>query len=235
MPRYTFINRTTNSIEFMHYIEIPTELTKEENQVLQTVFATFPHCNTYWTNQFNTMKFTLYPKELLKIAANAFDGCDNPVLSLAADRGDLIAMKKLIEMGADLNKLDKHNKLALHWAITTQKAMLNRTSLEAVKGVDFLLGKGARIDIVCHEGKTVLEYAKCRGYEAAATIIAKHSIRELFLSSAMGFFSFPKDIIQTFQSYLTKKDSMALILSSKKSYENTKEEFFKANSNGLGL
>ncbi|MDR3442540.1 MAG: ankyrin repeat domain-containing protein [Legionella sp.] len=169
MPSYVFKNEG-----YERYIVIKRELTVDEQKLLGEILTFFPHCGELtWRNKFSQENFAYYSKELLAIAANAYDGNGNTMLGVASEYGkDANAIQRLIDFGADLNAPD-HNmrKLALHWAVCNKLSYCDKESYEAVEAVRCLLANGARTDITCYQNTTPFEYAKSRGYTAAASLI----------------------------------------------------------------
>lgn len=63
----------------MHYV-ICRELTDDEQKIVRQILASFPHCFDHdWGNKFRLLDFNIFPKELLTIAANAYDNNGNTV------------------------------------------------------------------------------------------------------------------------------------------------------------
>ncbi|SCY57425.1 hypothetical protein SAMN02746069_02916, partial [Legionella israelensis DSM 19235] len=97
------------------------------------------------------------------------------------------AVQKLINMGANVDMPDHNmNKLALHWAINNKKSFRDKGSVEAVEVVRCLLKNGAKTDIRCYQNETLLEYAKSRGFTAAANLIESHSNKQPENKSKIG-------------------------------------------------
>ncbi|HEN5493294.1 TPA: ankyrin repeat domain-containing protein, partial [Legionella pneumophila] len=168
-----------------------------ELSMIEKVLHNFPHASK---SKESIEKFLAFspndiPSYILTIAANAFDSYGNTMLGVACEYGYSIeAVQKLIDMGANLNAPD-HNmgKLPLHWAINNKKSFMAMDSLEAVKVVECLLQNGAKTDIACYQNSTPIEYAKSRGFVAAASLIESYTFKSQSKAtttlSIMGIFS----------------------------------------------
>lgn len=162
-----------------HFIITNQELRDDELKLLGHLLFSFPHASKDdWTTKFLNLNTKDIPEKLLLLAANAYhEPRGYTVLGAAAEKGDVAALQKLIDMGANLHTLDVDNKQALHWAIANRKSMAKQESIKAASVVKCLLDNGARTDIKSYQDATPLQYAKGRGYEAAAAMI-KEKIRE---------------------------------------------------------
>ncbi|TID93821.1 hypothetical protein DIZ66_18595 [Legionella pneumophila] len=69
------------------------------------------------------------------------------------------------------------SKLPLHWAINNKMSFMDMESYDAVKVVECLLKNGAKTDITCYQNSTPLEYAKSRGFIAAASLIETYAFK----------------------------------------------------------
>ena len=182
MIRYDFYYRMKNKpFTWIHkhhyYVDIEQVLTEKQHEVLKEILISFPHSadNNDWVVNFPQLQCDKYPADLLCIAANAYDGEGNTMLSVACERGrQIAAIAQLIKMGARLDVLNEEHKLALHWAINNRYSILEKDSEEAVQEVQYLLDQGAKTDLICYDNKTPLQYAKSRGFTAAARIIENH-------------------------------------------------------------
>lgn len=168
------------------YIKSDRELREEEQEQLRVILVSFPHASTSnkddgWKDKFSSLDFTGIPRNLLYIAANAYDSYGNTMLGVACEFGYSVeAVQRLIDIGADVNKPDDNmNKLPLHWAIANKPSFLNEDSDDAAAVVQCLLNNGARTDLICYDKKSPLEYAKDRKYTAAARMIEAHNTRKL--------------------------------------------------------
>jgi ankyrin repeat protein len=163
---------------YSHYVDLDRELSSNELNQLSQILRLFPHsCHCLWYETFVDTHFQHVPQELLFIAANPYDGLGNTVLGVAAETGtQLQAAQLLIDMGANVNTLEHRTKrLALHWAICNKKSYFDKESYEAVEMVSLLLKNGADTELRCYQNSTPLEYARTRGYSAAADLIETHN------------------------------------------------------------
>lgn len=109
------------------------------------------------------------------------------------------AIQRLIDMGADINIPDDNmNKLPLHWAINNKLSSENKKSIPAVEAVKCLLDNGARMDIICYDDKTPLEYAKSRGFKAAANLLSETFFRNQQEVFVLGLFGSGKFSLKEF-------------------------------------
>ena len=174
MKRYNF-----NIEGYGYYIDSEVELSEEDLCKIQEIISSFPHAtkSKESINKFLEFSADQTPKHILAITANAFDSYGNTMLGVACEYGYSVdAVQKLINMGANLDTPDHNmNKLALHWAICNKKSFKEQSSVEAVAVVQCLLQNGAKTDIRCYQNKTPLEYARSRGFIAAANLIESYS------------------------------------------------------------
>ncbi|ASQ46834.1 ankyrin repeat domain-containing protein [Legionella clemsonensis] len=174
MKRYNF-----NPEGYGYYIDSEIELSEEELDKIQKIIRSFPHAlkSKESINRFLEFTPNETPKYILAITANAFDSCGNTMLGVTCEYGYSVdAVQTLINMGANLDTPDHNmNKLALHWAINNKKSFGEPGSVEAVAVVECLLQNGAETDIRCYQNKTPLEYARSRGFTAAADLIERYS------------------------------------------------------------
>jgi uncharacterized protein len=177
--RYHFKHPTEGlGNNYSHYVDLERELTGNEFNQLSQILRLFPHGNhCLWYETFVDTHFQHVPQELLFIAANAYDGLGNTVLGVAAETGtQLQAAQLLIDMGANVNTPEHRTKrLALHWAICNKKSYFDKTSYQAVEIVSLLLKNGADTELRCYQNSTPLEYARSKGYIAAADLIETHN------------------------------------------------------------
>lgn len=227
--RYDF-----NNNNFKHYILIDRELSKNEQETLKQILASFPHFNSNsgWYKKFPLLDFNLYSKELLAIAANAYDGIGNTVLGVACSYGqDVSSVQRLIDIGADVNRPD-HNmgKLPLHWGIYNNLSIKDNKSYEAVAVVKCLLNNGARTDIVCYDNSTPLQYAESREFIAAANLIKKHDAGYT-RGAIIGLFeeTLPSHVSGYLSLFLNKKNVMCVTQVKKSARDNAKKESFIDN------
>lgn len=185
--RYDFVDDKEYPPQFSHSIQVPQELSKDQLEILHTLLASFPCASSYlvtWPKDFLALNVDTVPKDLLQIAANAYDQHGNTMLGVACEygkEGAVEAIERLIAMGADLNMTDDgHHKLPLHWAITNKHSCHKPDSVEAAQVVQCLLNHDARTDITSYKDMTPLEYAEAddKGYTAAAKMIEDHMRKE---------------------------------------------------------
>lgn len=173
LRKYSFSHHEAPSREEDHYVKIDRELTINEILKLNIILKSFPHASdNNWPNKFKNLDISLYPKELLSIAANAYDRHGNTMLGVAAEKGEIEAVQRLIKLGAVINTPDHlMNKLPLHWAICSQLAKNLKQQAEYLKIIKLLLDNNALVDIPCYAMMTVTEYAKDREYNVASDFI----------------------------------------------------------------
>ncbi|MGX6642782.1 ankyrin repeat domain-containing protein [Legionella pneumophila] len=164
-----------------YYIDTEQNLTESELCEIEKILHNFPHASKSRESIEQFLEFSLkdIPYYLLPIVANAFDSFGNTMLGIACEYGYSVeAVQKLIDLGANLNAPD-HNmsKLPLHWAINNKVSFMDKESYDAVKVVECLLKNGARRDITCYQNSTPLEYAKSRGFIAAASLIETYPFK----------------------------------------------------------
>jgi ankyrin repeat protein len=211
-----------------YYIDTLEDLSDEELKTLEEILVYFPHCHkrNRWPEKFAQFNPDAYSKKLLKLAANAFDYSGNTLLGVAAEWADPKSINRLIKMGADVNTVDHHmGKLALHWAVTNVHSFKDQNSLEAVKVVQCLLDHGARADIVCYEGKTVLQYAESRKYSAAVTLINNHINATIIKAATCGFFhdKLIDNVSCHLATFFNMNDAQQMVLANKKAWESVKK------------
>ncbi|CZH48774.1 Ankyrin repeats (3 copies) [Legionella pneumophila] len=164
-----------------YYIDAEQNFDEHDLCVIEKILHYFPHASKSRESIEKFLEFSLkdIPNYLLPIVANAFDSYGNTMLGIACEYGYSVeAVQKLIDMGANLNAPD-HNmsKLPLHWAINNKMSFMDMESYDAVKVVECLLKNGAKTDITCYQNSTPLEYAKSRGFIAAASIIETYAFK----------------------------------------------------------
>lgn len=157
---------------YKHYVDTNQIISTDEYGILRSLLASFPHAsNGKWIDAFAKLDVKEISKKLIILAANAYDYHGNTVLGVAAETGQVDPVRRLIEMGAELDTpAHKWNKLALHWAIGNAKSDKNKDSIDAAEVVKCLLDHGADPNLMCYE-ISPYEYAKERGYTAAVTLI----------------------------------------------------------------
>jgi len=212
MLRYDFKN---NGYE--HYIKTNQKISEIELKTLGQILASFPHAdNRDWPINFAQFKSDEISKKLLLLVANAYDCFGNTMLGIAAENGQHIeALQRLIDMGANIDMPDDNmNKLPLHWAINNKLSCRDQKSFEAVKVVKCLLDNGARTDITCYQGKTPFEYAKNRGFKAAANLLSVEAIsfRKQQNLLVFGLFGSGQSTLKTFSGdYLFDPDTVKIV------------------------
>lgn len=92
-----------------------------------------------------------------------YDKFKNPVLCLASAFGSFGSVKKLIELGADVNVKTRQGYTPLMLA----------SIIDNKEIVELLLSHGADVDIVSSNGETALSLAKKMGYTELAEMIKK--------------------------------------------------------------
>lgn len=212
--RYDFEN------DSYHFIITNQELCEDELKLLNQLLASFPYTlNCKWKDKFLNLNTEEFPKKILLLAANAYNGQGITVLGAAADAGGKEALQKLIDMGANLNACDAFKKLPLHWAISNNLSFRNENSLEAAGVVKCLLDNGARTDITCYQNATPLYYAQSRGFTAAANLI-KEYMRAYLRGATIGLFkdTFSKEISGHISNFLSEEDNMNIALTRKDAY-----------------
>jgi len=197
---------------YLYYIMDEREFSEEELCIIEKILQNFPHASKSQAsiNRFLEFLPNEFPVHILAIAANAYDGYGNTMLGVACEYGYSVeAVQKLIDMGADLNTPD-HNmkKLPLHWAINNKMSFRDKDSYEAVEVVSCLLNNGAKTNITCYQNMTPFEYAKSRGFIAAAHLIENcannrsGNISESERSSALASNSlFSENVTKTQENY----------------------------------
>ncbi len=172
--RYTFRNNSKQ-----HYVDCRI-LSKNEQETLGQLLASFPHVNQDWPAQFLSLNWNDFPRDLLPIAENAFDKAGNTMLGVACEHGEFVEIvEKLIAIGANLNTPDHQmSKLPLHWAIANKLA--SKKGNIATQMVKCLLDHGASIYINCYDNMGVIGYARSRRYNQACELIETYlnSIRD---------------------------------------------------------
>ena len=147
-------------------------LLEKDISVLNDLMALFPHpsssdtSDSGWPVKFSALNIINYEPRLLKLAANAYSENGHPMISVAAEYGDLEHVQKLVKMGADINKAGKDGKVALHWAIDNKNYWSEvRHTDKTIEVLKFLLDEGARLDMKLNyycKGQDILEYAQDR-------------------------------------------------------------------------
>lgn len=239
--------RTPRKIEFnnrSHYIISNRDFTHIEIEQLNQILTEFPHASEYlghylqpwkdrqhWVYRFMGLDLSKYSSDLLCIAANAYDSCGNTMLGVAAEYGKSVAaVQKLIDLGARLDTPDHNmNKLALHWAINNKLSCRNKSSMEAVAVVKCLLDNGANIKLDCYQGETPFDYAKSRGFTAAARLIQEKIPTLEFTNYAVTFllqdFLIPSEIALCIASLLSPEDGKRVACTSNYIYTSTNREY----------
>ena len=127
--------------------------------------------------------FTLQGKNPICQAANrGFDdildilvegGCDigmpntqdqmwrRQALHIAASKGNVSFVKRLLSYGADVNSRDDDQRTALHWSATYGKSEM----------VDYLVNSGAAINVAQVDGFTPLHAATCLGHDHVCKVL----------------------------------------------------------------
>lgn len=71
-----------------HYVKNEQKLSEAEQRALGKILSSFPHANNAaWPKMFAEFKADDIPKNLLLLAANAYDSYGNTVLGVAAENG----------------------------------------------------------------------------------------------------------------------------------------------------
>lgn len=159
----------------------PDTLNINEVRILNEILLSCPTAcargdrDREWPEKFRTLDLSNVPQKLQKFAANAYDHYGHTVLSIAAQHADKTLLQKLINMGAELNTVGgkADSRPPIFAAICNPWTASNPKSVEAVAGLQCLLDNGADLSI-CHKNMTPLEYARSRGYIAAADLIEKY-------------------------------------------------------------
>jgi hypothetical protein len=221
--------------EFCHQIETHEILSEDEQAILKQLLSYFPHPANDWPDKFPLLNPHNFPKKLLSIAANAYAGSIS-LLSVAAEYGVSELVQLLIKVGAKSNKFDRgpnpseysYNKLPLHWAINNRFSCEDKNSLDAVKVVQCLLDNGARSNIICYLGKTPLEYAKEREFNAAVHLIETHKLKisayNRGATAGLLLDSFPPDISGQISLFFNRKDGVRIARTCKNAYQHAKIE-----------
>lgn len=110
-----------------------------------------------------TSQEILEKHEYGRLAAPIFDD-DTPEIAKIAVTGDLAAVRKLIQGGADVNASGRERRTALHFAAAYRR-------LEVVK---FLLEAKAKINAQDSQGDTPLQMAASSGVESTALYLISH-------------------------------------------------------------
>ena len=170
------------------YILTENKISEAQQTSLRQIFKSFPHTNNPRDSiqKFIRTDFSCFDKQLVELAANAYDHYHNTVLGITCEDGYSVdAVQKLIGLGAKLDTPDKRNgKLALHWAICNKGTVDESTknTYEAIAVLECLLQNGADPSITCYDKSTPLEYAENRGYILAAKLLENYqSIRDATL------------------------------------------------------
>ena len=96
------------------------------------------------------------------VDAHAQNSAGRTALMMAATRGATRTMRVLLDDGfADVDLQDKQERTALHYAVTA----------EDKEAVDLLLAAGASTSKRDEYGRTALDIAEARGYEAIAALL----------------------------------------------------------------
>jgi ankyrin repeat protein len=182
---------------YQHYIDTDKKLSEDELKLLGQSLSIFPNGarDRNWEKKFSDFKSDKVSKKILLLLANAYDSAGNTMLGVAAEKGNVPALQRLIDMKANLDKPDNNmNKTPLYWAICNKLSYKDKNSLEAAEVVKCLLENGAKTNICCSpaipgeclpsvsQDQTPLQYAKNRGYKAAESIIEEHLKKQEKLS-----------------------------------------------------
>jgi ankyrin repeat protein len=184
-----------------HFIRTHIDLSGNELDLLNQLMTSFPYaCGNDWIEKFSKLDTKSVPQKILSLAANAFYTPQHPrfytVLGAAAFWGNADAVQKLIDMGAMINAIDGDGKLALHWAIGSERLSTIRC----------LLLNGTNVNIKSYENLTLLQYAASRGKKASAKLIEAH-IQAYCRGALLGLFKhipLPGDVCTIISGYLEK-------------------------------
>ena len=210
------------------FIKTSLELNKQELTILDNLLTLFPYPgrNRWLVTKFLNIKLEDFPRELLILAANAYDSFGNTILGVAAEYGVPVVVKKLLEMGADLHICDQYLKFPIFWAINNRFSFRERGSIKAAAIVQCFLDNGARIDLR-YRGLTPLDYALSKGFFAAAYLIENHkrqlSLKNFAAKSSFGLFQLPLEAKNQIFSFLTQADMAAMMKLNRVSEEKDPE------------
>ena len=82
-------------------------------------------------------------------------------LHIAASKGNVSFVQRLLTYGADVNSRDDDQRTALHWSATYGKSEM----------VDFLVNSGAAINVAQVDGFTPLHAATCLGHDHVCKVL----------------------------------------------------------------
>ncbi|XP_045158211.2 ankyrin-1-like [Mercenaria mercenaria] len=85
-------------------------------------------------------------------------------LHIAASKGHIEFLKRLLGYGADINSRDNDQRTPLHWAATYGNPDM----------VEFLISQGAAVNIAQCDGFTPLHAATCLGHNNVVKVLMKH-------------------------------------------------------------
>jgi hypothetical protein len=105
-----------------------------------------------------------------KLDTNSTDSSGRTPLSWVAGRGHEVAVKLLLEKGAELETKDQSGRTPLSWAAGSGN--------EAAAVVKLLLEKGAELETKDQSGQTPLSWAAGRGHEEAMKLLLEKGAKK---------------------------------------------------------